>query len=615
MKITTSKWMFATLAILVLSIASLSAQDPAPQSVAVETEPSTPELAEEPAGEEESAVAVAESSETAESEESTESERPAETVEPVEAAVEISEAVIEEPSSNAEDVKAESSTSVVNWRGLWNRLVTGLLSVGKALAVLAAFWIAALILGAAVTKGLSLTDLDNKLVTGLGLNSLLVDSQGHKRSLESALGTAVKWLVLLFGFVAFFQMLNLSMVAGPLQNISDKIVGVVPTVLYALVILAVYWIVATVVKLLVIKGLGAIGFDRRAGDYIKPREVNGEMVGPSGMIGRLLFYIVLLLGILPFLEALGQESLVEPLRDMFSKVFAFLPNIFGAIIIFFIGKIVATIVREVVTNLIAAAGIDELAENAGIGGEEGGKRLSDIVGSIAFFFIIILVGIQAIDTLKIDAISVPVSNTLQQLLAAIPPLIGGFIIAAIGYYVAKMVGGFIDSFLRGVGFDQLPEKVGLSFLAPKAGGATLSTIAGQVVMVVVLLLIAAQALAMMQLESLAAMVSTLLSYLPNLAVGLAVILAALSLGNYVAGVVSSALSGSAQGGFMAAVARYAIYFLGISMGLTQLGVGEEVVKVAVSAVLGGAALALGIAFGLGGKEKAKEIIDRQSSGM
>ena len=127
--------------------------------------------------------------------------------------------------------------------------------------------------------------------------------------------------------------------------------------------------------------------------------------------------------------------------------------------------------------------------------------------------------------------------------------------------------------------------------------------------------IAAQALAMMQLESLAEMVGTLLGYLPNLAVGLAIILAALSLGNYVAGVVGSALSGSGQGGFVAAVARYAIYFLGISMGLTQLGVGEEVVKVAVSAVLGGTALALGIAFGLGGKDKAKEIIDRQSSGM
>jgi hypothetical protein len=498
---------------------------------------------------------------------------------------------------------------------LWDRLVSGLFSVGKALAVLAIFWIAAMLLGAAVTKALSLTNLDNRLVTGLGLNALLVGKDGRKRSLERAAGTGVKWLVLLFGFVAFFQMLNLSMVAGPLQNITDKIVGAVPNLLYALVILAVYWIVATIVKLVLTKGLGAIGFDDKAGRYIKAREVKGEVVGPSAMIGRLLFYIVLLLGILPFLEALGQESLVAPLRDMFSKVFEFLPNIFGAVIIFFIGKIVATIVREVATNLIAAAGVDELAENAGIGREEGGKRLSEIVGSIAFFFIIILVGIQAVDTLKIDAISVPVSNTLQQLLAAIPPLIGGFIIAAIGYFVAKMVGGFVDSFLRGVGFDQLPQKVGLDFLTPKDGGATLSTIAGQVVMVVVLLLIAAQALAMMQLESLAAMVGTLLGYLPNLAVGLAIILAALSLGNYVAGVVGSALSGSGQGGFVAAVARYAIYFLGISMGLTQLGVGEEVVKVAVSAVLGGTALALGIAFGLGGKDKAKEIIDRQSSGM
>ena len=58
------------------------------------------------------------------------------------------------------------------------------------------------------------------------------------------------------------------------------------------------------------------------------------------------------------------------------------------------------------------------------------------------------------------------------------------------------------------------------------------------------------------------------------------------------------------------VARYAIIFLGASMGLTQLGVGQDVIQMVVAAVVGGAALAVGLAFGLGGKDRAKQILDR-----
>ena len=49
------------------------------------------------------------------------------------------------------------------------------------------------------------------------------------------------------------------------------------------------------------------------------------------------------------------------------------------------------------------------------------------------------------------------------------------------------------------------------------------------------------------------------------------------------------------------------------MGLTQLGVGREVVTVAVGAVFGGVALALGLAFGLGGRDRAKQIVDQAGS--
>ena len=334
------------------------------------------------------------------------------------------------------------------------------------------------------------------------------------------------------------------------------------------------------------------------------------MVGPSGLIGRLVFWVVLLFGLPQFLQSLGQEAAVAPLREMMTKFFEFMPNVVAALILVFIGRVVATIVREVVSNFLAAAGADGLAQRFGLGNTEGSRKFSEIVGSVAFFFTFIPILVAAVDSLKIDAISQPVRGTMEQLLAAIPLIFVAILVMGIGWLVAKTVRGLVEGFLKGVGFDALPARAGLNFLAPREGGASLSSLAGSAVMIIILLLTGQQALATLNLGNLSEMLGGLLAYLPNLLVGIAILLAAISLGNYVAKMITTIMAESMQRRIAATVARFAIYFLGFSMGLSQLGVAENIVQVAVSAVLGGAALALGLAFGLGGQERAKEILER-----
>jgi len=493
---------------------------------------------------------------------------------------------------------------------IWQRFATSVPVILKALLVLAIFWILALVLGAGTTKLLSLTDWDERAARDWGLAKVLQGEGKEPVSINHLGGTIVKWLVLLFGLVAFFDALNLNMVAGPLQGILNNIFSVVPALLLAFTILLVYWIVATVLKMAASKGLTAVGFDRRVEKYFPPREVQGEMVPASGVIGRLLFYVVLLFGIPPFLDALGQQSLVTPLRDMLSKALSYVPNIIAALILIFVGRLVATIVREVVTNFLAAVGTDRFAERFGFGKNENVKPLSQIIGTVAFFFILVPVLVAAVDALKIDAISTPVRNTLEQLLSMVPLIFGGVIVVAVGYVIANAVRGIVSSFLAGVGFDALPGKLGLDFLKPKEGGASLSAVGGTIIMALILLLTAEQALATLNLERLSLLVGDLIRYLPALAVGLVIILAALSLGGYVGELIATALAGSKHQQLMSNVARYAIIFLGASMGLTQLGVGQDVIRMVVAAVVGGAALAVGLAFGLGGKERAREILER-----
>ncbi|REJ81201.1 MAG: hypothetical protein DWQ36_18655 [Acidobacteria bacterium] len=492
---------------------------------------------------------------------------------------------------------------------VYERIVGALPTVLSAIGILILFWIVAVVVGWTVTRLLSMTELDNRLARDLGMQERLRRWEEKGTSLEKVAGTAVKWVILLFGFVAFFEKLDLVLVAGPLGEILAQLTAFIPNLLKALAYLALYWVVGTLLKLGITRGLQAVDFDERAGRWVKSREVKGEKIGPSAMVGRLVFYVVLLFGLPPFLEALGQEAAVAPLRDMMSEFFGFLPNVVAALILVFVGRVVATIVREIVTNFLAATGADGFAQRFGIGSSEGSRKLSEIVGAVAFFFTIIPILVAAVDALEIEAISEPVKGTLEQVLAAVPLIVVAMLVMGVGYFVARTVRGLVENFLKGVGFDSLPGRIGLGFMVPKEGAASLSAIAGNVVMVIILLLTAQQALSSLQLDRLAELLGGLLAYLPNLFVGVVIILAAISLGNYVGGLLSSLVSGTGHGKLAGTVARYAIYFLGFSMGLSQLGVADEVVRIAVGAVLGGTALALGIAFGLGGRDRAKQVID------
>ena len=123
---------------------------------------------------------------------------------------------------------------------LYERFVTVLPNVLKAFGLLLVFWIVGSLLGRAVTGLLKRTTLDNRLATDLGLGDQLKAWEKKGTSLEGMAGTAVKWMILLLGFVAFFNTLQLTVVAGPLANIFQKLTESIPALLQAFAFLGIY---------------------------------------------------------------------------------------------------------------------------------------------------------------------------------------------------------------------------------------------------------------------------------------------------------------------------------------------------------------------------------------
>ena len=136
-----------------------------------------------------------------------------------------------------------------------------------------------------------------------------------------------------------------------------------------------------------------------------------------------------------------------------------LPNLFAAVIIGVVGWIIAKAVNGLVTNLLAATGIDRFSEDRD---ETKGLRLSQLGGTLAFILVIVPTLIAALDALRIEAISAPLTNMLGIFLQALPNVLAAAAILSLAWFIGRFVGRPGGTAAGQPGFDRLPERIGLA---------------------------------------------------------------------------------------------------------------------------------------------------------
>lgn len=192
--------------------------------------------------------------------------------------------------------------------------------------------------------------------------------------------------------------------------------------------------------------------------------------------------------------------------------------------------------------------------------------------------------------------------------AIVPQLLAALGILLAGFAIAKMVERGTDGALRRIGFNRLMSDGGVTEALQRAGtslepSVVMAKLAFWTVMVLVILL-SANALGLAVVSSLFA---ELLAYIPNVIAAVIVLVLGIVLGEFVRDLVLASAGGVSGGATLARAAKGAIIVLTIFMALEQIGIAQDIVMVAFIAIFGAAALAAGIAFGLGGREVAAEI--------
>ena len=118
------------------------------------------------------------------------------------------------------------------------------------------------------------------------------------------------------------------------------------------------------------------------------------------------------------LDALGLELVTAPLTGLLAGIFEFLPRLFAAILILVLGWLLARIASQIVTSVLAAMGVDRLATRLGFAKALGTQRLSGILGTIVYILILLPVITAALDALQLEALTLPLTNMINQVLAA-----------------------------------------------------------------------------------------------------------------------------------------------------------------------------------------------------
>lgn len=487
-----------------------------------------------------------------------------------------------------------------------------LLNIVWAIAILVIGWISATVIKSLSLRVLKKTDIDNKLAAWLSGN------KQQDLPIEQWISEFFYWLIILFTVIALLQTFQLTAVYEPLQGFINKVTAFFPQIFGAAVWLGVAWIVATIVRAIATKGLTQLKIAEKL-----DQQVHGDGDGPTeasqstslnDTIGNAAYWFIFLLFLPPILETLGLNSTLAPLQGLINKVILILPNILAAVLIGAVGWLIAQVVRRLVTNLLKASGADNLGKKFGLSGDQG---LSWLLGTLAYVLILIPVSISALEVLQIAAISGPAIAMLQDTLEILPKLLGAAIILTLAYVIGQYVSELVTQILEGLGFNNVYRWLGFEIegavTAPTdgetpapSGGRSPSEILGIVVLVAVMLVAALTAVDILEIEALTTVVAIILEVAGRILVALVIFAVGLYLSNLAYGLITS--SGSKQSKILGQTARIVILTLIAAMALEQLSIAPNIVNLAFGLLTGGVAVAIALAFGLGGRDVAADLL-------
>jgi len=199
----------------------------------------------------------------------------------------------------------------------------------------------------------------------------------------------------------------------------------------------------------------------------------------------------------------------------------------------------------------------------------------------------------------------------QQFIIFIPRILGAIIVLIIGWLISVGIGRLIAEILKRLKLNEAFEKTGWQKALEKAEiKTTISDFIGTIIKWILVIVFIMAAIEILGIPQFSLFLSRIVAWLPNLIAAIAIFIAVVIIAEYIEKIVRAITErlGVGYSKLSGVIAKWAIWIFAIFAILIQLGIAKDLVKILTNGIIALIVISCGIAFGLGGKDLAQEIL-------
>ncbi|MFA4915090.1 MAG: hypothetical protein WC560_00285 [Syntrophales bacterium] len=211
----------------------------------------------------------------------------------------------------------------------------------------------------------------------------------------------------------------------------------------------------------------------------------------------------------------------------------------------------------------------------------------------------------------------PLDKCLENFLQFLPAILTSIFIFILGIFLGLILKFIFSRFLRAIKLDKLSERFGVVEIIQKAGvKEPVSLVISRFIGWITIIIFSILSLQSLNFPVIERILETFLLYLPNVFIAAVILFLGHLLGNFFgrAALIASVNAGIKISGLIGRFVKIAIFLITLTMALEQLGIGRETMVIAFAIIFGGIVLAFAIAFGFGGRDIAKNYIEKKVKG-
>ncbi len=304
---------------------------------------------------------------------------------------------------------------------------------------------------------------------------------------------------------------------------------------------------------------------------------------------KLVYYFILLITVVAVLEILGLKYITQPFVDLLNEILVYIPNIIGASLILFLGILLAKISKEFIKSLLITIKVEEFAKQYKL------ENLSGAIANFVYLIIILFVIMSSLNTLGITVISQPATQMIASILLTIPKIIAGLIIFGVIFFLGKLIAEATSKIVNDINIDEITNYLGITSEKLK-----FDKLVKYLILTFATLIGLSQAFSYIDAKTLSLLTHQLLEIIFKVLVASIIVFSAVFIGKQIEDKVENKNFGKGV--------RYLLTIMAIFLALPFIGISPEIIEIFVFTITLGLGVAFALAFGLGGKDIAKEVL-------